>query len=567
MTQLSILGGKVHKARPESGEATNPIVAHLIEAFIDIISETNGITLMDTLDLMQNSLGAQRWPQVQPLIVEFKTQLQQFQIDQADMNSLLEHPVAHALHEFFRKFPVPYRDEHTHLTGALSAEYIYPRLKKLLEGPNKAIYEKKIRDIYGPDSLPIKSMDDVRKLVELKEDERFSKYLSILMLPKLLLTDRQAHRDAAYHMAQELYHKYNVGFIRLKFTFSRVSGSEAESVPGLESLTEEDVVLGLYDGFMDFKKEVPQWGFVLSPSFRKEANFFDAKNFKSKKDHFMAQVEQILDLIKKHPKLRDVLCEVDTVGDEKELYKKTHFQDLKVGFRKLQYRGFKIRSHHGEVWKTLRKGIQAVDNAMNIWRIDTLEHGLSLGVNPNYYFHSMYQRVMKWNMLNEPIRPNSPEWNEISEMDWADHAYHVRDKLLNGTRLNEEEVRMFTKAKFHTAREVEIYQHDILNRLIEKGTTLVSLPSSNNKLTIVFEDYKDHPFSWWEKKGLELGIGTDNYVTLKTNFIRELMILMITDPHNLKITKLLMVATGESRRPYLSHLLWQMRKLYRAPKP
>ena len=71
----------MHKARPESGEATNPIVAHLIEAFIDIISETNGITLMDTLDLMQNSLGAQRWPQVQPLIVEFKTQLQQFQID------------------------------------------------------------------------------------------------------------------------------------------------------------------------------------------------------------------------------------------------------------------------------------------------------------------------------------------------------------------------------------------------------------------------------------------------------------------------------------------------------
>ena len=57
-------------------------------------------------------------------------------------------------------------------------------------------------------------------------------------------------------------------------------------------------------------------------------------------------------------------------------------------FRKLQYRGFRIRSHHGEVWKTLRKGIQAVDNAMNIWRIDTLEHGLSLGINPNFYFHS-----------------------------------------------------------------------------------------------------------------------------------------------------------------------------------
>ena len=31
--------------------------------------------------------------------------------------------------------------------------------------------------------------------------------------------------------------------------------------------------------------------------------------------------------------------------------------------------------------------MQAVDNAMNIWHIDTLEHGVSLGVNPNFYFH------------------------------------------------------------------------------------------------------------------------------------------------------------------------------------
>ena len=35
---------------------------------------------------------------------------------------------------------------------------------------------------------------------------------------------------------------------------------------------------------------------------------------------------------------------------------------------------------------------------------------------------------------------------------------------------------------------------------------------------------------------------------------------MYTDPQELKITKLLIVTTGESRRGYLSHLLWQMRK-------
>ena len=55
---------------------------------------------------------------------------------------------------------------------------------------------------------------------------------------------------------------------------------------------------------------------------------------------------------------------------------------MKTGLRHLQYNGFKIRSHHGEAWKTLRKGVQSVDNSMNIWRIDTLEHGLSLGINP-----------------------------------------------------------------------------------------------------------------------------------------------------------------------------------------
>jgi hypothetical protein len=79
-------------------------------------------------------------------------------------------------------------------------------------------------------------------------------------------------------------------------------------------------------------------------------------------------------------------------------------------------------------------------------------------------------------------------------------------------------------------------------------------------LTGQFEDYKDHPFSWWEKKGVHLGIGTDNYITLNTNYIQELIILLYTDSEDLKITKLLMVATGETRRPYVSHLLWQMRK-------
>jgi adenosine deaminase len=96
--------------------------------------------------------------------------------------------------------------------------------------------------------------------------------------------------------------------------------------------------------------------------------------------------------------------------------------------------------------------------------------------------------------------------------------------------------------------------------MISKKISLIALPSSNNKLTNYFPDFKDHPFSWWEKKGIKLGVGTDNYITLNTNYIQELLILLFTDPENLKITKLLMVATGESRRPFLSQLLWKMRE-------
>lgn len=540
--------------------SNDSLTNELTQALIEIISETNGINLSDTLELMASSESVRQRPVVQKLAVEFRNLLFQFQSDQVEMSTLLRHPIAKGLFGFFLKFPLPYRDQHTHLTGALSLSFVYPRIKKLLEGPNKEIYEKKITEIYGPGSLPIRNADDVDRLLKLKNDERFSRYLSILMLPKLLLVDREAHRDAAYNMAQELYRKYNVGFIRLKFTFSRGTADESEKVPGLESVSEEDVVLGLYEGFMDFKKEVPQWDFILSPSFRKESNFFDNKNFKSKKEHFSAQVNQILALLEKHPQLKPYMNEVDTVGLEIDLHRKSHFMDMKTGFRKLQYRGFKIRSHHGEVWRTLRKGIQAVDNAMNIWRIDTLEHGLSLGVNPNFYFHSLFQRVSKWNRRGEAIRPGTPEYNEVMDMDWADQHVHVRDKLIEGTVLNDEESRLFTKAKFHTAREVEIYQHDVLDRMIDKGVSLVALPSSNNKLTGNFEDYKDHPFSWWEKKNVVLGIGTDNYMTLDTNFIQELLVVLFSDPQGLKITKLLMVATGEENRPYLSHLMWTMRK-------
>jgi hypothetical protein len=231
---------------------------------------------------------------------------------------------------------------------------------------------------------------------------------------------------------------------------------------------------------------------------------------------------------------------------------------MRLGLRKLQFRGIQIRSHHGETWRTLKRGVQAVDNAMNIWHIDALEHGVSLGVNPNFYFHMVFERVLEANTAGRPIDPDSLEGREIAEMAWGKHP-GVRDKLLAGEPLDADNRRRFIKTKFHTAREVEHYQHDVLNRMINKGVGLVALPSSNIKLTGSFATYRDHPFSWWEKKGVQLAVGTDNYVTLDTNFIREMLILLYTDMEQLKITKLLMVVTGETRRPLMSGHLWSMR--------
>jgi adenosine deaminase len=418
------------------------------------------------------------------------------------------------------------------------------------------MYEAKIAEVYGAGSLPIESAADVDRLIRLGDDDRFDRYLKILYLAKLVLTTRDAHREAAYHMASRLYRQANVGSIRLKFTLFRETTDSSEQIPGIGDLTAEDVMLGLYEGFRQFQSEVPAFHFILSPSFRKEPGFYDATRYPSKRASFDDQVRQIVDLLKRHPELRDVVTEVDTVGNERGFYRKAHFQEMRVGFRKLQAYGFRTRSHHGETWNTLRQGIQAVDNAMNIWYVDAIEHGLSLGINPNFYFHRLLQRVLDANARGEPV---ARDRDEILDMDWSSRE-DIRDKLLRGEPLSERETTLATKTKFHHAREVEHYQHDVLNRMIDKRLTLVSLPSSNKKLTGALSDYKDHPFSWWEKKGLRLGVGTDNDVTLSTNFIREMLILLLTDPLELKITKLLIVTTGESRRSHLSHLLWQMRK-------
>jgi adenosine deaminase len=535
------------------------VVPRLTKFFTQLISETSGLSLDDTLALAEHAPQPASDDILAHEVREFRALLGRFRVNESPIESLLNHTVARSLADFFRAFPIPFRDEHIHLTGSLDAEFIWPRLAKLLDGPQRSVYEAKIAEVYGPGSLPIESASDVNRLIRLGDDDRFDRYLKILYLAKLILITRDAHREAAYHMAGRLYREANVGSIRLKFTLFRETTDSSEQIPGIGDLTAEDVMMGLYEGFRQFQREVPAFHFILSPSFRKEPGFYDATRYPSKRASFDDQVRQIIELLKHHPELREVVTEVDTVGNERGFYRKAHFQEMRVGFRKLQAYGFRTRSHHGETWNTLRQGIQAVDNAMNIWYVDAIEHGLSLGINPNFYFHRLLQRVLGSNGRGEAVARSSREYDELLDMDWYGRD-EIRDKLLSGVPLTDGEATLATKTKFHHAREVEHYQHDVLNRMIDKRLTLVSLPSSNKKLTGALSDYKDHPFSWWEKKGLRLGVGTDNDVTLNTNFIREMLILLLTDPLELKITKLLIVTTGESRRSHLSHLLWQMRK-------
>ena len=240
------------------------IKTHLIHT----ISETNGVSLNHTLELMSYNYTINQDPQLMRLLNEFRRLITAFQKDEVDISTLIGHPFSIGLKRFFKEFPIPFHEEHIHLTGSLSADFIFPKIKKLLDGPQKKLIEKKITEVYGKDALPINSREDIDKLIRLKDGEQFKTYLKILYLAKLILNSKKAHKEAAYHMAKELYEKYNVGKIRLKFTLSRTTGISEEIVPGQDKLTEEDVVLGLYEGFMKFKDEFPKFDFVLSPSFR-----------------------------------------------------------------------------------------------------------------------------------------------------------------------------------------------------------------------------------------------------------------------------------------------------------
>lgn len=145
-------------------------ITRLTRFLTQIISETSGLSLDDTLALAEQSLLP---AEELALVREFRSLVNRFRVNETQIEALLDHPVSHALAASLRAFPIPFLDEHIHLTGSLDATFIYPRLARLLEGPNRALYEAKITEVYGKDALPLRSVDDVDRLIRLGASDRF----------------------------------------------------------------------------------------------------------------------------------------------------------------------------------------------------------------------------------------------------------------------------------------------------------------------------------------------------------------------------------------------------------
>src|SRR5260370_541542 len=112
------------------------VIPRLTRFFTQLISETSGLALEDTLALAEQSLQLDHDPELARLVREFHALLGQFRLGQKPIEALFDHPVSHGLTGFFRAFPIPFHDEHTHLTGSLDAEFVLPRLMHLLDGPD-----------------------------------------------------------------------------------------------------------------------------------------------------------------------------------------------------------------------------------------------------------------------------------------------------------------------------------------------------------------------------------------------------------------------------------------------
>ena len=95
-------------------------IALLKPMLIGVTSETNGINLEDTLELLCLNPALKDKPELSKAIADFRHDLWRFQQSTIPISKLLDSWVCGALFEFFKDFPLPYYEAHSHLTGSLA---------------------------------------------------------------------------------------------------------------------------------------------------------------------------------------------------------------------------------------------------------------------------------------------------------------------------------------------------------------------------------------------------------------------------------------------------------------
>src|SRR5258708_26649607 len=97
------------------------VVPRLTKFFTQLISETSGLSLADTLALAEHAPQLDADVVLAHEILEFRELLGRFRVDAAPIESLLPHAVPRPLADFFLAFPISFPDEHIHVTSSLPA--------------------------------------------------------------------------------------------------------------------------------------------------------------------------------------------------------------------------------------------------------------------------------------------------------------------------------------------------------------------------------------------------------------------------------------------------------------
>lgn len=538
-------------------------------------AETLGASLYHMLDVGESRLaallplteGEQRVLHAETLeyLRACRRLIEAYENYQIDMDVLLASSFAKLLGHFLIELKVPFFDRHTHLTGALPAEWMFAELSKFLDDSSQhAILNEKTRHILGCDFEAITSAAQLSVLLESKAAENFDGYLASLAFGKLLLTSYEAHRSAAYHMAKNMFENHGVHWLELKFTLDRSGGdSPAEQFPGLEQLTDEQVLTGLYDGFMQYKKEHPAFRFFLSPGFRKEKNNYN-RSFGSKQADLIDQARRIVAIKRSSdPRLAEVgrkLVSVDTFGNEAGFWSKADFELFLPAIRMLQRAGIQLRSHHGEVFNHLEQGIDAVRHAFEIWRVVQVEHGLALGIDPEDYLSHIKKKMLTVNMTGMvPVLTESDK-AEIIRAGFSSRADRERlrrliAKVTSAKLLTRQDIDFIDQRFQERVGRLKEIQLELLSALRDKHVGVVILPTSNMTLLGRLDRLRNHPFLYLDRKGMRLGLGTDNITVLGTSFPEELAKLLLARPKDYKLDNALAMAMATDE-PARKSMVW-----------